>query len=109
VLDDPTDPQELRVERSSEGDVPVVLAAGELDAGSGDRLRGAIDDVFTEGHASVVIDTAGISFIDSSGLSVLIHAYKEASERGGTLTLRSPSDQVVRLLELTGQSERFLS
>jgi anti-sigma B factor antagonist len=109
VIEDPGDPQELRIDRSSEDGVHVVCAAGELDAASADRLRGAIDDVFAEGHTSVVLDMEDITFIDSSGLSVLIHAYKQATERQGTLTLRSPSDQVVRLLELTGQRDRFLS
>jgi anti-sigma B factor antagonist len=109
VLEDPADPHELRVERSSDGDTQVVQAAGDLDAASADRLRGAIDDVFAEGHASVVVDMSEISFIDSSGLSVLIHAYKQAADRDGTLTLRAPSDPVIRLLDLTGQRDRFLN
>lgn len=109
MLDDTTDPHELTIVRSSEGGAQIVKAAGELDASSGGRLRGALDEVFAEGHASVVVDLDGISFIDSSGLSVLIYAYKQAIERDGTLIVRSPSPTVVRLLDLAGQSERFLN
>jgi anti-anti-sigma factor len=108
VHEDPIDPHELKVERSSEGDVHVVRAAGELDASSAERLRDALDEIFTEGHSSVVIDLEHISFIDSSGLSVLIYGYKQAVERDGTLTLRAPSAAVIRLLDLTGQRRRFL-
>lgn len=57
----------------------------------------------------MVVGLEGISFIDSSGLSVLIHAYKQANERDGSLTVRSPSPTVVRLLDMAGQSDRFLS
>jgi anti-anti-sigma factor len=51
----------------------------------------------------------GVTFLDSSGLRVLIGAYKEAEERGGRLRLRSPSDGVVRLLEITGLADRFIA
>ena len=106
--EDPVDPHEFKVERSSEGDVHVVQAAGELDASSAERLRDAFDEIFAEGHSSVVVDLEGISFIDSSGLSVLIYGYKQAGKRDGTLTLRAPSAAVLRLLDLTGQRSRFL-
>jgi anti-anti-sigma factor len=108
VHDDPAAPQGLTVARISDGGVPVVQAAGELDAASAAQLRAILDEVFTDGHASVEVDMAGITFIDSSGLSALIHAHKQAEARDGTLTLRSPSRIVVRLLELTGQRDRFL-
>ena len=109
VFEDPADPHELRIVTSSEDDVYVVQASGELDTRSAERLRGAIDDVFAEGHSSVVLDLGGISFIDSSGLAVLIYAYKQARDRSGSLTLRSPSATVIRLVDVTGQSDRFLN
>lgn len=109
MLEDATDPHALRVATSTEGDVGLVSAGGELDANSAGRLREACDQLFARGHSTVVVDLAGISFIDSSGLSVLIYAYKEANERNGGLTVRSPSAAVTRLLEMTGQTERFLS
>ena len=105
---DAVDPNELTVVTSTDGDAGVVQAVGELDANSAERLRAALDEVFAGGHPAVVIDLEGISFIDSSGLSVLIAAYKQASERDARLSLRSPSAAVTRLLEMTGQTERFL-
>lgn len=108
VPGDATDPYALRVTTSTDGDVGIVSAGGELDAHSAGRLREACDDVFARGHAAVVLDLGEISFIDSSGLSVLIYAYKEALDRDASLSLRSPSAAVTRLLEITGQAERFL-
>lgn len=109
MLDDLAAPNELQIVRSQEGDVQVVEAAGELDASTAARLRGAFDEVFAAGHRSIIVDLERITFIDSSGLSALIYAYKQATDRAGRLTLRSPSATVVRLLDMTGQSERFLS
>lgn len=108
MIDQSSDPHALHVATSTEGDVGVVSAGGELDANSAGRLREACDEVLARGHSAVVVDLAGITFIDSSGLSVLIYAYKQAGERDGSLTVRSPSAAVTRLLEMTGQSERFL-
>ena len=108
MLEDSSDPHALQVATSTEGDQGVVSASGELDANSAGHLRDACDEVFAQGQAALVLDLAGITFIDSSGLSVLIYAYKQAGERDGSLTLRSSSAAVNRLLEMTGQSERFL-
>lgn len=107
--EDDTDLQDLTIAVSSEDGVRVVRAVGELDASTAALLRAAVDDGFNDGASSVVLDLEGVSFIDSSGLSVLIHAYKEAKDRDGELTLRAPSAAVVRLLDMTGQTERFLT
>ena len=106
--EDSNDPHALQLATSTEGDQGVVSASGELDANSAGHLRDACDEVFAQGQAALVLDLAGITFIDSSGLSALIYAYKQAGERHATLTLRSSSPAVKRLLEMTGQFERFL-
>lgn len=107
VPKDSRDPHALYLATATEGDAGVVSAAGELDASSEARLRSAFDELLAE-DSTLVVDLAGITFLDSSGLSVLIYAYKRAHELGGSLTLRSPSAIVTRLLELTGQTERFV-
>lgn len=109
MLDDADNPEDLRIEAAAQQDVWVVVVEGELDASSAARLRSAVEEGLNEGLSSVVLDLAGISFIDSSGLSALIHAYKEVEDREGALTLRAPSASVIRVLEMTGQTERFLS
>jgi anti-anti-sigma factor len=52
---------------------------------------------------------AEVSFMDSSGLRVLIAGYKAAEQAGGALGVRNPSDVVTRLLEITGQLDRFVA
>lgn len=98
----------LSVTSSAAGDHTVVSVVGEVDAASADLLRAAITDVIEAGQSRVAVDMSAVSFIDSSGLRVLIAGYKAANVAGGALTVEAPSDPVTRLLEITGQLERFV-
>lgn len=100
---------QLSVTTAPAADHTVVVVSGEVDAASSDSLRTAIFDVIEGGQPKVVIDMSEVSFIDSSGLRVLIGGYKAAESAGGSLTIGAPSDAVVRLLEITGQYDRFVS
>lgn len=98
---------DLTITSDVEGDASLLVVAGEVDASNADALRSAVVDALTA-RPEIVIDLAGITFMDSSGLAVLTHALNLVEEQGGKLTLRSPSSSVARLLEITGLSERFL-
>jgi anti-sigma B factor antagonist len=82
--------------------VSVVVARGEIDIYTGPALRDVLRDALAAGPGQVVIDMAHVSFIDSSGLSVIIGAHKRAEDSAIDLVLRNPTARVVRLLELTG-------
>lgn len=92
----------LIIEVSDEGNDTVLALRGELDPHTAPDLRREIDHVFEAGRSHLVLDLAGLSFIDSSGLRVVISAHKETVERGGGLVLRSPSPTTRRLLDITG-------
>ena len=99
----------LSVSTSNANGQIVIAAVGEVDAASADTLRAAIFEAVDGGASSLAIDMSEVSFIDSSGLRVLIAGYKAAESAGGALTVQAPSDAVVRLLEITGQLERFVT
>lgn len=81
---------------------PVIVLRGELDPHTAPRLERAIDDLLVDGPVDLVLDLGGLGFVDSSGLRVLIAAQQRLADAGRTLALRSPSDTVHRLLEITG-------
>ncbi len=99
----------LSVTTSNANGQTVIAAVGEVDAASADTLRAAIFEAVDGGESSLAVDMSEVSFIDSSGLRVLIAGYKAAESAGGALTVQAPSDAVVRLLEITGQLERFVT
>lgn len=86
--------------RSLEGDVLLVeLREDALDASN---VR-AFKDTFTSvvgSHKKVVLDLAGVRFVDSSGMGALISCLRLLDGRGGDLRLASLSKPVRALLEL---------
>jgi anti-sigma B factor antagonist len=103
VDDVPSELEEpLTIEVGDEGSDTVFVLRGELDPHTAPDLRNEIDRVLEAGRSRLVLDLAGITFIDSSGLRVVISAHKDTVERGGGLVLRSPSPTTRRLLDITG-------
>ena len=108
VDDVPSDLDEpLMIRVDDEGSDTVFVLRGELDPHTAPSLRTEIDRVFESGRVNLVLDLSGLSFIDSSGLRVIISAHKDAAERDGYLVLRSPSQTTRRLLDITGLLEHI--
>jgi anti-anti-sigma factor len=83
-----------------------IAAGGEIDLAVTDRLWEELDLHVTPGRV-VVLDCAGVAFIDSMGLRVLIKAAQKAAEVGAEFQLREPTPAVRRVLDLSGVSEVF--
>ena len=98
----------LSLEVSRQADEALVLLAGELDPHSADSLAEALHELGSdESIRRVVLDLSGVAFIDSSGLRVLLSAHEALTAGGAALVLRSPSDAVCRLLEITDLLDRL--
>jgi anti-sigma B factor antagonist len=83
----------------------TVVAVGDIDMAGGPVLEASI--ARREAEGPVVVDLSRVVFIDSSGLRTLLAASRRAAERAEALTLRAPSREVSRLLEITGTSSLF--
>ncbi len=84
----------------SENDPTVVVAEGQIDSHTSTKLDEAL-----AGYAateSISVDLSEVSFVDSSGLRVIVRAHKRHNEGGGGLTVVRPSQSVTRLLDMTG-------
>ena len=91
-----TDDAPLRV-----GPEPDRLAlSGEIDAHTAGLLRDAL--VEAQGTDDLLVDFSGVTFIDSSGLRVVLELHQNLDRDGRRLVLIDPSRPVTRLLELTG-------
>ncbi|HEY7661441.1 MAG TPA: STAS domain-containing protein [Actinomycetota bacterium] len=73
---------------------------GELDLSSYDVAARALTPLFQPG-GEVTLDMSGLSFIDSTGIRLLVQLHQALGDNG-RLTLRSPSPQLSRILEITG-------
>ena len=95
----------LTVTVVGDGDEVMLVLVGELDPHTAPLLQSSIDEALGEQTSSLVLDVAGLGFIDSSGLRVIISAHKVMADRGGRLALRSPTPNTLRLLEITGLAD----
>lgn len=94
----------LRIAVELDGDVHAFNVVGELDHATADTLRSPLDEAIASGAKAILIDLSDCPFIDSTGLSVLVHARKRMTERygGGRFGVCCPDANVRRLLEITG-------
>src|SRR5215218_4693662 len=91
----------FRVVTRREGDAVVLALLGELDLAGEPRLEAAIDDAHTAGHP-LTIDLSGLTFIDSSGLRVLVRLHNRAITSGLSYRLIAGPPQVQRTFALCG-------
>jgi len=76
---------------------------GELDHDSTALMRAEIDNQLRDITVNeLVIDMAGISFMDSSGIGLILGRYRLMAERGGTIRISRPGRRTERMLALAG-------
>jgi anti-sigma B factor antagonist len=97
----------FRVEVRNADHATVISVSGELDLASSPALEEELERVSESGADVVVVDLRELEFMDSTGLSVLVRAHQAAQEHGRRLGLVNGSQQVQRLLALTGVAERL--
>jgi anti-sigma B factor antagonist len=86
----------------------TVAVAGEIDLSTADQLDGAIREAEESETSRIVVDLSAMSFIDSTGLSVLLEAIKRTRMDGNRLSfVPSNHEAVTRLLALTDTTEMF--
>lgn len=87
----------------------VAYPEGELDHLQAERLRVQMDASFERsGCKNILLDMKGVTFMDSSGIGMIIGRYKHAEKRRGQLALANMSDEVSRLFELSGLAKIIL-
>ncbi len=86
----------MQIHTANRANATVVQPAGRFDAHTADEVRAAIQGAH---HERVIVDLGATGFIDSTGLAVLVGAYRELGE---AFALTSPSPAVRIILELTG-------
>jgi anti-sigma B factor antagonist len=97
-------PFQVEVERADE-DISIFTITGELDQATAAELRDPLYEAIGGETRAVMIDMTNCGFVDSTGLGVIVEAWKQLQERNGDragLSICCVEDEVKRLLELTG-------
>lgn len=91
----------LQIAEAYDSGMHVLLLRGELDLATA-RLLDARLRALLECNEQLELDLSELSFIDSSGLAVLLAAARAADRDGGTLAIRKVSASVMRVIEISG-------
>ena len=89
------------------GDCAILRVGGEVDVYTAPTLREGLIDLLATDIRHVVIDTSDVTFLDSSGLGVLVSGLKRLRAHDGSLALAGSQEHIVRLLRLTGLTRFF--
>jgi anti-sigma B factor antagonist len=101
------EPKGYSIEREPEDGTARLKLSGEMDLRAAGDLRDALLHALGEGDGSVSLDMGGLTFLDSTIISVLIMARKRASTAGGEVRLCAVPRRVERILTITGIESLF--
>ncbi|MFC4147833.1 STAS domain-containing protein [Micromonospora mangrovi] len=94
-------PLSISVDRT-DPDAPVVRIGGDLAFTTAAPLRAEVDRLLAETPPAIVLDFADLLFIDSTGLSVIVHAWREGQQGGTAIRLRATPRFLETILDMTG-------
>ncbi len=97
----------MTINYESHGPVDVIELPANLALPDASNVTEHLQQLIAQGHDRLVLDLASVSFIDSTGLSVLINARKRTAGVAGEVVLLNPSARARILIELTRLHEVF--
>jgi anti-sigma B factor antagonist len=93
--------------------VDLLSVSGRLDAMSAQQFKQTIDELFAAGRYRLVLDLAGLEYVASPGLRVLIEARKRARDwkitdlEGGDVRIANLPPRIKEVFDLTGFTSLF--
>jgi len=92
----------MEILRTHENDMLVLALAGRLDATWAEPVEVALDAAIRAGEHRIVMDFAGVDYISSAGLRVIIAGYKQLRAIQGGFSVRAAQPGVAKVIELSG-------
>ena len=84
------------------GNVTIIDVAGNVTLNDGaEQVRDKVKSVLQSGQKHVLVNLAGVSYMDSAGLGELVQAYSTVHKQGGKLKLVNPTKRLHDLLVIT--------
>jgi anti-sigma B factor antagonist len=83
----------------------ILVAAGEIDRDSRGELRRSADEAMRAGCHRLVLDLGGVTFCDSSGLSLFIDLHRETRRQDGWIRLTAVPPHLQEMLRVTRLDE----
>ncbi|HET6628087.1 MAG TPA: STAS domain-containing protein [Nocardioidaceae bacterium] len=98
---------QLEIDVRTEDGSAIVTPRGEIDLATQGQLKKAIDDMVVAGDVNLVIDLDETTFLDSTGLGVLIGARRKAYAFKGSFCIVCSNEDLLRLFRMTSLDKVF--
>ncbi len=93
----------MDIDIKKDGAQILAVLTGELDHHSATKTRQALDEIISAVKApQLTLDMSGVTFMDSSGLGVVLGRYRAVTERGGRLYIGGASRTAEKILRMAG-------
>ena len=102
-----SEPPPLRLQAGERDGSALLEVGGTVDYDTAPQLREALLGIIDSGRRQVVVDLAGVEFMDSTGLGVLVLALKRLRDAQGQLRLTGAQVRPMKLFETTGLVQIF--
>jgi anti-sigma B factor antagonist len=93
--------QQPKVDVSRVNGAHVVTVRGELEMASALGLAGPLTDIAGDGNDPLLLDLSELTFMDSTGMSVLLNAGRRLTRQGRPMAIVCPDGPVRKVFELT--------
>ncbi len=103
----PVVPRFELAEESRRDGTHVICVRGEIHVSTAPELAQRLTSVVDSGKTAIVLDMAGVEFIDSTGLSVLLNGLRLVNQVHGRMAIVCTNPTVLRLFEITTLNETF--
>jgi anti-sigma B factor antagonist len=92
----------MQIEERPTGDVMILDLKGKLTIGDGDELlKDKINSLVQQGYTKLVLNLAGVPYIDSGGLGQVVRTYTTVKQHNGSLKLMNVTKRIEDLLAIT--------
>ncbi len=93
----------LQIDITVEQNILIIRLNGELDHHTSEQLRREVEHkIDTEGIEHILLNLEKLTFMDSSGLGVILGRYKQISQKNGRMIVCAISPSIYKLFELSG-------
>ena len=97
----------MQITERTEDNVPILSIVGDIDLESSPALRTALRAKISQKTPKLLLDFAGVKYIDSSGLATLIEYFQGVQGFGGKLALAALSPRVKNVFEIVRLEQIF--
>jgi anti-anti-sigma factor len=97
----------MEIQEQSQGAVTVIKPVGPLVEADAAQFKSRAMDLIARNLGRVVVDAAGLHFVDSPGLETLVDLTEELGRSGRALKLCGANVTLLKVLELTGWADAF--